>query len=176
MFAGHFAAALAIRSAEPRLPVASAVALAFAPDLLWLGLALAGIEIVDPARWSDGWSHSFASILCQAVVAAAIWSRDGVRVGAAAAALVLSHLLLDLPLHPAPLPWSPGAVGGWGDVLGGWARAPLTLGKSRGWWVEAGVVAAALAAYAAGRRRAGVPPRIAAAAALLVVSLQLAFG
>lgn len=42
MYAAHFAAALAVKAAEPRAPTIVLVVLASAPDLLWLGLSAAG--------------------------------------------------------------------------------------------------------------------------------------
>lgn len=107
MYAGHFAVGLAIKAAEPRAPMASLMGLVFLPDLLWLGLSIAGVETVEPGMWFDGWSHSIASIILQAVIVAALSSRRGVAISAALAGAVLSHLLLDLPMHPAPLQWYP---------------------------------------------------------------------
>jgi hypothetical protein len=63
MYAGHFAAGLAVKVAEPRAPMAALLGLAFLPDLLWLGFSVGGIELVAPGRWFDGWSHSIASII-----------------------------------------------------------------------------------------------------------------
>lgn len=176
MYAGHFAAGLAIKATDPRAPIAALIGLAFLPDLVWLGLSIAGVEVVEPGRWFDGWSHSVASITVQAAIVAALWSRRGVGVSAALAAAVLSHLALDLPMHPAPLQWYPHAPAGLGDFLRGWAGHGWLLGKTNGWWIEMTVVAAGLALYLARAPRAGIDRSTRAAAVILVLSLQGAFG
>jgi hypothetical protein len=176
MYAGHFAAGLAIKAAEPRVPMAAVMGLVFLPDLLWLSLSLAGLELVEPGIWFDGWSHSIASIMVQAALVAALWRHRGAGVAAAVAAAVLSHLVLDLPMHPAPLEWYPHASTGFGNFLHGWAADVGLFGKSRGWWVEATVVICGLSIYVARSRRAGVGKATAVAGAILVASLQVAFG
>lgn len=176
MYAGHFAAGLAIKTVEPRTPIAALMGAVFLPDLLWLGFSVSGLEIVEPGRWFDGWSHSFASIIVQAVFVGALWWRRDVRVSVALAGAVLSHLVLDLPMHPAPLEWYPHATAGFGDFLHGWAGKAWLFSKSNGWWVETGVVICGLAIYLFGSHRAGVSKAIAVAGAVLVASLQVAFG
>ena len=103
MYAAHVAAALAIKAIRPKAPVWALVGAAFLPDLLWLALAMGGVENVDAATWFDGWSHSMLSILLQAAACTALaWRRDR-GVALAIGAAVASHLLLDLPMHPARL-------------------------------------------------------------------------
>jgi hypothetical protein len=176
MYAAHFAAGLAIKVAQPRVPMAAVMGLVFLPDLLWLGLSVVGLELVEPGMWFDGWSHSVASIIVQAALVAALWWQRGAAVAVALAAAVLSHLVLDLPMHPAPLQWYPHASTGFGNLLHGWAGTVALFGKSRGWWVEAAVVICALTIYLTGSRRAGIGKATAVAGAILVASLQLAFG
>ncbi len=176
MYAGHFAAGLAIKTAEPRVPMAALMGAVFLPDLLWLGFSVTGLETVEPGMWFDGWSHSFASIIVQAVLVGALWWRRDVHIALTLAGAVLSHLVLDLPIHPAPLEWYPHASGGLGNFLHGWAGHDLLFGKSNGWWVEAAVVICGVSIYVAGSRRAGVSKAIAVAGAVLVSSLQVAFG
>lgn len=176
MYAGHFAVALAIKVAEPRAPIAALLGLAFLPDLLWLGFSMGGLELVEPGVWFDGWSHSIASIILQAAIVAILWWRRGVGVSAACACAVLSHLILDLPVHLAPLEWYPHANSGVGNFLGGWARNAALFGKTNGWWVEAAIVICGVSIYLAGSRRAGVDKATAGAAAILVASLHVAFG
>jgi hypothetical protein len=166
MYAAHFAAGLAIKVAEPRAPMAALLGLAFLPDLLWLGLSVGGFELVEPGQWFDGWSHSIASIIVQAAIVAMVWWRQGVGVSVALACAVLSHLILDLPLHPAQLEWYPHATAGVGNFLA----------KSNGWWVEAAIVVCGVSIYVAGSRRAGVDKAGASAAAIFVAWLQVAFG
>ena len=176
MYAAHFAAALAIKTAQPRTPMTPLMGAAFLPDLLWLGLSLDGLEIVEPGMWFDGWSHSIASIVVQATLVGALWWRRDVPVAVALAGAVLSHLVLDLPMHPAPLEWFPHATVGVGDFLHGWAGTAWILGKSRAWWVEATVVICGLSIYLAGSRRLAIGRETAVAGTLLVASLQVAFG
>jgi hypothetical protein len=176
MYAGHFAAGLAIKAAEPRVPMTAVMCLVFLPDLFWLSLSVGGLELPEPGMWFDGWSHSIASIIVQAALVAALWWHRGARVAAAVAAAVLSHLVLDLPMHPAPLEWYPHASTGFGNFLHGWAGNVWLFGKSNGWWVEATVVVCGLSIYLAGSRRAGVGKATAVAGAILVASLQVAFG
>lgn len=176
MYAGHFAAGLAIKAAQPRVPMTAVMCLVFLPDLFWLSLSVGGLELAEPGMWFDGWSHSIASIIVQAALVAALWWHRGARVAAAVAAAVLSHLVLDLPMHPAPLEWYPHASTGVGNFLHGWAGNDWLFGKSNGWWVEATVVACGLSIYLAGSRRAGVGKATAVAGAILVASLQVAFG
>jgi hypothetical protein len=89
---------------------------------------------------------------------------------------VLSHLVLDLPIHPAPIQWYPHASTGLGNFLHGWAGNAELFGKTNGWWIEAAVVVCGLSIYLAGSRRAGVDKTTASAAAILVASLHVAFG
>ena len=176
MYAGHFAAALAIKGAAPRSPTAALVVLANLPDLFWLGFSLAGVELVTPGNWYDGWSHSVGSILVQSLIVGALCWRLGAAIAFACAGAVLSHLFLDLPMHPAPLEWFPHSQSGVGDFLKGWAGQPLALGRSNGWWFETAFIVICLTVYLIGSRRAGIGAAGAAASALLVLSLQLAFG
>jgi hypothetical protein len=176
MYAAHVAAALAIKAIRPKAPVWALVGAAFLPDLLWLALAMGGVENVDAATWFDGWSHSMLSLLLQAAACTALaWRRDR-GVALAIGAAVASHLLLDLPMHPARLQLYPHASIAFGNVLHGWAGVPGWLGRSNGWWTEALVAAALLAVYALGSRRARIRPNIVAASALFVLSLQCVYG
>ena len=176
MYAGHFAAGLAIKAAMPRVPTLVLAASIFLPDFLWLALSVAGIETVTPGAWFDGWSHSFALIVLQSVLVGLAWGRRDARVAMVLAGAVLSHLALDLPMHPAPLGWYPYASGGFGDLMHGSAGVASALGKSWGWWVEATVVLCGAGIYVAASRRIGIQNTAAAAGALLIVSLQIAFG
>lgn len=176
MYAAHVAAALAIKSVQPNAPVWALVGAAFLPDLLWLALSIGGVENVDAPTWFDGVSHSVLSILLQALACTALlWRRDR-GVALAIGAAVASHLLLDLPMHPAPLQLYPHAPVAIGDFLHGWAGVPAALGRSNGWWTETAVAVALLALYTLRSRAAGIRPNIVAASALFVVSLQCVYG
>jgi hypothetical protein len=150
MFVGHLAAAFGARAAEPRVPLAVAVAAAFALDLLWPVLLLLGLESVrvhpgdtaftNLAFESYPWSHSLASVVVWSVAAGVIARRavDSARAGLFVGALVLSHWVLDLVTHRPDLPlWPSGPLVG----LGLWHSIAATIA------VEGALLAAGLAAY-----------------------------
>jgi hypothetical protein len=122
MFAGHFAAALAAKSAAPRTSLGT---LAFAAqwiDLLWPTLLLAGIERVriEPGATATNplvfehypWSHSLAAVFAWALVIGALHfaARRDARAAVVIGALVVSHWLLDVVVHVPDLPVVPGGT------------------------------------------------------------------
>lgn len=150
MFAGHLAVALGARAAEPRVPLAVAVAAAFALDLLWPLLLLLGLESVrvhpgdtaftNLAFDSYPWSHSLALVLVWSAVAGAVAHRalGSIRAAAVVAALVLSHWGLDFLTHRPDLPlWPSGPRVGWGL----WESIAGTIA------VEGALLLAGMAAY-----------------------------
>jgi hypothetical protein len=155
VFLGHFAAGLLASRADARVPLGSAFLAAQLPDVLWPVLLLAGAEevaivpgdtVVTPLRFvSYPWSHSLVMVLTWGLVAAVIARTAGwrARSAALAAALVVSHWVLDAASHRPDMPVYPGGpvVG-----LGLWNHRALTLA------VELGLFAAGLLAYARGRR------------------------
>jgi hypothetical protein len=155
MFVGHFAAALVGSRIEPRLRLGTAFVAAQLPDLLWPLFLLAGLERatispgdtrVTPLRFDHyPWSHSLLMVGAWSAGVAALFRARGhpARVGLVAAALVLSHWLLDFASHRPDLPLLPWAGPRLG--LGLWQSLPLTLA------VEGGLFAAASAFYARGR-------------------------
>ena len=103
MFVGHLAVALGAKNIEPELPLGATVAAAFALDLVWPILLLAGIEVVrvspgdtaftNLAFESYPWTHSLALVLGWSVLGVLVakgifgsW-RSGLVLGA----LILSH-------------------------------------------------------------------------------------
>lgn len=150
MLAGHLGVALAATRAEPRLPLAAAVAAAFWLDLVWPLLLLAGLETVriDPANTafthlafdSYPWTHSLAAVAGWSIVAYGAWlvRAQPRRVAAIIAALVLSHWLLDVVTHRPDLPLWPG-----GPLVGLrlWDSIPGTI------VVEGSLFVAGIAAY-----------------------------
>lgn len=174
MFVGHLAAALAAKRVEPEMPLAASVAAAFALDLAWPILLLAGVETVrvnpgDTAftnlafDWYP-WTHSLTMVL--------VWSGVGCLVGKAAfrswraggvvGALVLSHWILDLVTHRPDLPLWPGgpAVG-----LGLWNSIPGTIA------VEGGLFAAGIWMYGRVTRAQNRTGTLALAALLALTGL-----
>ncbi len=174
MFAAHFAAGLAIKGVEPRAPTSAVMVAIFLPDLLWLGLSLAGIEPVG-RDFFDGWSHSMPSIAVQAAILGLAFRPMGRGVAVAIGLAVLTHLPLDLPIHPRPLQLFPHAEIGYGVFLPDWGVTPGWFGKSQYWWVEAALILTLLAIYAGASRRV-IAPNIVWASAILVAGLHLAFG
>lgn len=150
MFVGHLAVALGAKRVAPPIPLAVAVAAAFALDLVWPLLLLAGIEVVrvnpgdtaftNLAFDSYPWTHSLATVVLWSLVAGALaraLSRSA-SLGLVTGALVLSHWVLDWITHRPDLPlWPGGPVTG----LGVWNSVPATIG------IEGGLLILGLVAY-----------------------------
>ncbi|HUS66641.1 MAG TPA: hypothetical protein VMZ28_19020 [Kofleriaceae bacterium] len=156
MYAGHFAAALALKGAAPRAPTWGLLVGVGVADLLFGALVLAGVERVTatpgvaPGASLDfiDWSHSFATGALWAVLYAALFARHGRAVALAMSAAVYSHVLLDWPMHPGDLALWPHAEQHLGAGL--WRSLPI------GWWlVELAVIAAGCGFYAARARASG---------------------
>jgi membrane-bound metal-dependent hydrolase YbcI (DUF457 family) len=151
MFLGHFGLALAAKRAAPRASLGTTVFAAQFLDLLWPLLLLAGVERV---RIVPGLMEASAldfehypvthSLLMAAVwallVAGIYYAVRRYRTGAlVVGGLVLSHWLLDAPMHRPDLPLWPGS-----DVLVGgglWHSLTATL------FIEAGLLAAGAFVY-----------------------------
>ena len=173
MFAAHLASGLAIRTAEPKAPAWALLTAAFLPDFFWIGLARIGIEPADGARFFDGWSHSAASVLIQALCFSLCFAAFGRRVMLAIGIAVISHFLLDLPIHPEPLELWPHAPWSAGPAAWAWGQATWSLGKSHYWWIQFAIVVALLTAYGVGARRQKHPSPLIAASCLVVLGVHL---
>jgi hypothetical protein len=75
MYAGHFAAGLALRARAPRVPVAVLLAGAFLLDFLWIAF---GVSHLDKTAWDD-WSHSLVMSMIWATLFAVFFWRLGRR-------------------------------------------------------------------------------------------------
>jgi membrane-bound metal-dependent hydrolase YbcI (DUF457 family) len=148
MYAGHFAAALALKAAVPKAPTWGLLVGMALPDLLCSAFLLANVEKVSPEpEFAPGfrldfidWSHSLVMTMVWAALFAALFWRHGRAVALAMGLAVFSHFPLDWVMHPGDLALYPHSVAHFG--LGLWRTAPV------GWWfVELAVVAAACAAY-----------------------------
>lgn len=148
MYAGHFAAGLALKAEEPDAPFWGVLLGVGLLDLLFGPFVLLGIERValtpdvSPGFSLDyiDWSHSLLMSLIWSGVFAALWFKQGRRVVVVMGLAVFSHFVLDLPMHPADLALWPGAETHVG--LGLWQRLPT------GWWfVELAFVLGAGAYY-----------------------------
>jgi hypothetical protein len=146
MFAAHFAAGVAIKSIVPETPIRPLLVAVFLPDLVWIALATAGVEPTAPARFFDGWSHSFAMVLLYALAAAFAFRGYGRAVATAFFVAVLSHFLLDMPIHPRPLELYPHS--GFRFDLHTAPVAPM-----RYWITQLVVTVALLAVYVVGMLR-----------------------
>lgn len=144
MYAGHFAAGLALKAKEPRAPMWGVLLGVGLLDLLFGPFVLLGIErarvtpSVPPGFTLDyiDWSHSLVMAVVWSGVFALLFVRWGRKVMGVMGIAAFSHFLLDLPMHPADLALWPGSSTHLG--LGLWQALP------HGWWfVELAVIAAA---------------------------------
>lgn len=174
MFAAHFAVGLAIGARAPRAPMSAMLAGAFLPDVVWIGLAAAGVEPSAPVFFDD-WSHSFVSVLCIATVFALFFAAKGAGVWLPVWLAVMSHVVLDAIIHPRRIALYPYASLRVPWELWRWGSLPGALGLSHYWWVQAGVVAALLGVYGIAALRAEFPPNLVGATVLLVLGLHLIF-
>lgn len=134
MYAGHFAAALALKAQQPKAPTWGLLVGVGLLDWLFGAFVLLGIERVTPnPGHAPGfllddirWSHSLLMSLVWSLLFALLFVRRGRPVALALGAAVFSHFLLDFPMHPGDLRLYPGATTPLG--LGLWAQLPI------GWW------------------------------------------
>lgn len=150
MFVGHLAVAMGAKKVEPELSLGAAVTAAFALDLVWPLLLLAGVETVrvDPGNTafthlafdSYPWTHSLATVLLWSAIAGVAGKRlfGSWRAATVIGSLVLSHWVLDWVTHRPDLPlWPGGPLAG----LGLWQSIPGTIA------VEGALLALGLTAY-----------------------------
>lgn len=148
MYAGHFAAGIALKASEPKAPMWGLLIGVGLLDLLFGPFVLLGIErasvtpAVPPGFTLDfiDWSHSLTMAVVWSALFGLLWIRRSRRVAAVMAFAAFSHFLLDLPMHPPDLALWPGAATHVG--LGIWSALPT------GWWfVELGFIALASSYY-----------------------------
>ncbi len=99
MYAGHFAAGLALRGRAPRVPVWALLSGAFLLDCLWI---IFGVLHLDHTEWDD-WSHSLVMSVVWATAFAAFFWRLGRKSLVVVWLSVFSHYLLDLIVQGASL-------------------------------------------------------------------------
>jgi hypothetical protein len=148
MYAGHFAAGLALKAKEPRAPMWGILIGVGLLDLLFGPFVLMGWERasvtpgISPGFSLDhiDWSHSLVMSVIWSALYAALFLRLGARVAGVMGVAAFSHFPLDLPMHPPDMALWPGS-----DVhlgLGLWLTLP------QGWWfVELAFIALACAFY-----------------------------
>jgi hypothetical protein len=174
MYAGHLAAAMAMKSQEPRAPTWALVLGVGFLDVLFGIFIVLGIEraTMTPGH-SPGfaldfidWSHSFAASLFWAICFGLVFIRRGRTVAAWLGFAVFSHFLLDLPMHPGDLAAWPHSAQHMGFGL--WTKLPT------GWWFfELAFMAACFAIYLARARRDTRYGRHAIAACGFIVALHV---
>ena len=148
MYAGHFAAGLALKAKTPEAPTWGILLGVGVLDILFGPFVLLGLETVtltpgqSPGFSLDhiDWSHSLVTSVIWSILFALLFVRFGRKVMSVMAAAVFSHFILDLAMHPADLALWPGS-----DVhlgLGLWRLLPT------GWWFfELGLVVLLLGYY-----------------------------
>src|SRR5256885_11775842 len=137
MFLGHYGAALAAKRIAPRTSLGTLVLAAQLLDELWPIFLVAGIEHVrivpglmaaNPLDFTYyPFSHSLVTAIGWSVLLGLSYyaMRRDRRSALIVGALVLSHWLLDVPMHRPDLPLWPGSSVRIG--LGAWRSIPLTI-------------------------------------------------
>ena len=154
MCAGHFAAGLAMKAAEPRAPTWVLLLGVGFLDVLFGIFVLLGIERVtitpgqSPGFWLDfiDWSHSLAASIFWSVLFGLAFARRGRLVALWAGLAVFSHFVLDVFMHPPDLALWPHATAHVG--LGLWRLWPHGW-----WWFELAFIAVFGAFYVVRARR-----------------------
>ena len=133
MVLGHYGVAFAAKRLTPRTSLGTLVLAAQWLDELWPILVVLGIERVEVSRAPVGAStldfvyYPFSHSLAAAVVWSALFggacyvSRHDRRSALVVGLLVLSHWILDLPMHMPDLPLWPGSsirvgLGAWRSI------------------------------------------------------------
>lgn len=156
MFLGHYAVALAAKRAAPRTSLGTLVFAAQLLDELWPIMLLLGLErlrIVPGLMAASPFdfvsypiTHSLLAAVGWSVLVGAVYFafRRDRRSAAVLGGAVLSHWLLDVPMHRPDLQLWPGSSVrvGWGL----WNSVPATV------VIELGLFAAGLALYTRGTR------------------------
>jgi hypothetical protein len=171
MYAAHFAAALAVKGQAPKAPAWALLAGVFLPDFAWVALGLAGVEPSQGPAFFDDWSHSLAMIVVWATLFAAFFWRSAVVLPVWLS--VLSHFVLDLPIHPKTIALFPHSSVhlGWNSWNYGLSRS--WLGATHYWWIELAFLVLLLGIYVQGALRARLAGNLILASCMLVLGLHL---
>jgi hypothetical protein len=167
VFAAHFAAGLALKGRVPRAPTLALLIGCVIPDFVWIVLAYRRIEPTALSVFFDDWSHSLATVALMATLFSASFWRYGRAAVLAIWTAVVSHFILDLPIHPRFLALYPHSGIHMGVFLSG------TLGARKYWWTQLAVVFVLTLVYIHGARRARVPSNLIAATSVLLLGLHL---
>ena len=154
MYAGHYAAALALKARYPETPAWVPLLGVGVLDILFGPFVLAGLERVSmtpgvsPGISLDyiDWSHSLVMALVWSGFFAVLFLRRSALIATVAGVAVFSHFALDLVMHPGDLALWPGSGVHLG--FGVWQIFPT------GWWfLELVLVAAGCAYYWSAAKR-----------------------
>jgi membrane-bound metal-dependent hydrolase YbcI (DUF457 family) len=122
MIAGHFGFAAAVKSRTPAVPLWALMLACVWLDVVFVPLVLTGVESIDsvpgqpPGAYGAAIIHAnYTHSLVGAIVLAALFGlafagRYGRRTAVVLGFVVLSHWLLDLPMHRPDMPLLPGGV------------------------------------------------------------------
>ena len=166
MFAAHLAAGLALKSQVPRAPTSALLVGAFLPDFVWISLATVRLEPTGKENFFDDWSHSLATTTLWGILFAACFWKFGRGVMFAIWGAVMSHFLLDLPVHPKALGLFPHAS----------VRLSLGLGqvpRMQYWLLQLAITVVLLILYGVGARRRGVATKPIMASCAYVLAFHL---
>jgi hypothetical protein len=172
VYAGHFAAGLAIKARAPKAPTLWILLGTGFLDILFGPFVLLGLERVTmtPGR-SPGftldfidWSHSLLMALVWSALYAVFFLKRGRAVALVLGFAVFSHWLLDVPMHPHDM------------ALWPFSRIHLGFGMWHTpywWWFELACIFAGCGYYWARARKSGTFGGHAAWAGLVVVALHV---
>ena len=166
MYAAHFAAALAIKSRIPSAPTWALITGAFLPDFFWIGFGLAGIEPSQGPAFFDDWSHSLAMVILWATLFAFVFWRQSLAIAFAIWMAVLSHFILDQPIHPKNLALYPHS-----SIHLGWNL--WRIGPRNYWYVQLVVLIILSLIYVQGARKLRFANNLIAATVILVCGLHV---
>jgi hypothetical protein len=123
VIAGHFGFAAAVKSRAPATPLWALMLASQWLDVVFVPLLVAGVERIEPVAGTRpgaygesiihaDYTHSLAGALLLSIAFGAVAAlRYGRRSGAILGLVVMSHWLLDLPMHRADMPILPGGAG-----------------------------------------------------------------
>jgi hypothetical protein len=168
MYAAHFGAGLAIKGHFSKAPTIGLLMGAFLLDFIWMALVLLGVEKVGRESFFDDWSHSLAMAIVWSSLFAGFFLRSGKDIAAAMWLAVLSHFLLDLPIHPRDLALYPHSSIHLG--LGLWR-----IGRLNYWLVELLVLLVLMATYVKAARKMKLPVIKTAGTCALLLALHARF-
>jgi hypothetical protein len=173
MYAAHFAAALAVKGQAPKAPAWALLAGAFLPDVAWVALGLAGIEPSQGPAFFDDWSHSLAMVIVWASLFVALFWRRGLAVMLPVWLAVLSHFVLDLPIHPKKIALYPHSSLHMGWSSWNYGLSKSWLGATHYWWIQLAVLLALMLVYVQGARRAQFATNLILASCVLMLGLHV---